>query len=681
MKLKSINNKNLYALASFILPLLVYSLTAARTITSYGDNAELTTAAFNLDAAHPPGYPLYIMLGKLFTSIPIGSIAFRVNLLSCTLAALTIFFIYKIFRKLGLPALSSLIASQIVALNYSLWLYSITAEKYALNNLFAVIIIYLTTLWAEKRKSKENKKATTILYLTAFIFGLAFSNHTSIILLAPGLFYVFWVLDRSIIYNKIIKLAPFFILGFTPFILLAYSANTPHYPIFGIIPNPSRIFAYITRVDYGGLFSAGPNLIPNIEGIRELFFYYSKLVFNCFTPVAPLLALYFAISSLIKKQTIFTSLSITLLSTVLLFPLFFLRRAGIADLHSQGVIERFALLGMLILGITFLLGLYQIISNYLPKKKEPIFRIITLTLAIILFVSNYSSVNKKNFFLSHNYALNILNQVEPNSIIFTSDDMTIFSLMYFVNAEKIKPDITLINTDFLEIVAYQKELITYWPELFQTGSIYSYDIARDIINTNQGKRPVYFVMLRDPYPLGFNGNPYYLTPMGLVLKADTSASIKTLKENSSVNYWNNYELSDLKKDYKDPFAKLAKHNYSFKAQVNTNIYYNAGCRPCAQQDISALSIISDNPQELQQMLSSQQLPKPQPIKESAQDYLISAEQYIAEAAGGSMLYLHRAIWDLQTAIELDPQNKKAKARLTEVFNSIGLYDLEKSTQE
>jgi hypothetical protein len=702
-------NENFYAVFSFILPLSIYTLTTARTITSYADSAELISAAFNLDAAHPPGYPLYILLGKLFTLIPLGSIAFRVNFLSCVLGALTIFFIYKIFQRLGLSALSSFIASQLLAFQYSFWLYSITAEVYSLNNLFAVILIYLSILWAQKTISKEskgfsnshgrtpeppfrarrpgvhtlarlnisqvrifggNQDTTRILYLLAFIFGLALSHHTSILLLAPGLFYVIWFVDRSVIFKKFTKLLFLFLLGFSPYIFLIYSSQTPHYPIFGNIPTPTRLIAYITRADYGGFFSAGPNISPDITGIRELSVFYFKLLFSRFTPIAPLLAFYFALSSLAKKQIIFRHLSITLFFSALFFPLFSLRKAGLADLHSQGVIERFALLGLLILGITFLLGLYWLISNYKLKKREPLFQITTLALVAFLLISNFSAVNKSNFNLSKNYALNILNQVEPDSIIFTSDDMTIFSLLYFVNAEEIKPNIILINTDFLENVAYQKEVKTYWPELFETDSTYSYDVARDIINKNQGKRPVYFVMLKDPYPLGFDGNPYYLNPMGLVLKADTSANLKTLNKDSLINYWNNYDLSGLERNFKDPFAQLAKKNYAFRAEVNTKIYYKAGCVSCAQQDISALSTFSADPEKLKDSLSSLQLPQPQPTKNTAQNYLASAQEHLSQST--DLFYLHRAIWDLQRALELEPENQEARTLLTELFASIGL---------
>lgn len=71
------------ALPSYIL----YVRTLAPTVTSE-DSGELITAAYTLGIAHPPGYPLWCILGKLFSLIPLGNVAWRVNLL-CNRSPLT----------------------------------------------------------------------------------------------------------------------------------------------------------------------------------------------------------------------------------------------------------------------------------------------------------------------------------------------------------------------------------------------------------------------------------------------------------------------------------------------------------------------------------------------------------------------------------------------------------------
>src|SRR5437773_12012328 len=68
---------------------VLYFLTAARDIV-VGDSPELTMAAAILGVAHPPGYPLFTMLGHIFSLLPLGPIPFRVNLLSVICDALTV---------------------------------------------------------------------------------------------------------------------------------------------------------------------------------------------------------------------------------------------------------------------------------------------------------------------------------------------------------------------------------------------------------------------------------------------------------------------------------------------------------------------------------------------------------------------------------------------------------------
>src|SRR5207237_5690111 len=78
---------------------VLYFLTAARYII-VGDSPELITAAATLGVAHPPGYPLFTMLGHLFALIPFGSIPFRVNLLSVVCDAVAVGAVYWIGWRL-----------------------------------------------------------------------------------------------------------------------------------------------------------------------------------------------------------------------------------------------------------------------------------------------------------------------------------------------------------------------------------------------------------------------------------------------------------------------------------------------------------------------------------------------------------------------------------------------------
>lgn len=78
--------RKLGSLIACLLPLVIYILTLCREIF-FTDGGELAAAAATLGIAHPPGYPLFTLLGRLLTLLPISTIAFRIGLLSALSAA------------------------------------------------------------------------------------------------------------------------------------------------------------------------------------------------------------------------------------------------------------------------------------------------------------------------------------------------------------------------------------------------------------------------------------------------------------------------------------------------------------------------------------------------------------------------------------------------------------------
>ena len=94
---------------SFLLPFAVYVRTLAPTV--YGlDSAELTTGAYCLGLVHVPGYPLYLLIGHLFTRLPIGNVGYRMNLMSAFFGALAVALFYLVLVRLCRRPLAALSA-------------------------------------------------------------------------------------------------------------------------------------------------------------------------------------------------------------------------------------------------------------------------------------------------------------------------------------------------------------------------------------------------------------------------------------------------------------------------------------------------------------------------------------------------------------------------------------------
>jgi hypothetical protein len=205
------------------LAFLVYLPTLAPTV--YGlDSAHLTNAAYTLGLVHPPGYPLYLLLGHLFTRLPFGDVGYRMNLMSACFGALAIGLHYLLLLKLTHRPLASLAAALLLAYSFVFWSTSVMAEVYTLHVFLMIGLILAALAWQEQQCARW-------LYLLAFVFGLSLTNHLATMLLAPGLLY--WLLAANAGQfrqpRRLLALLALFVLGFSLYLYLPlrYAAQPP----------------------------------------------------------------------------------------------------------------------------------------------------------------------------------------------------------------------------------------------------------------------------------------------------------------------------------------------------------------------------------------------------------------------------------------------------------------------
>jgi len=146
----------------------------------WGDSSELTTAAYRLGIAHSPGYPLYVMLGKVFTLLPFGSVAVRVNLMSAVWGAVAVALVYLLGRQLGGIRRAGLLAAMAAAFGSSWWQQSTRAEVYTLHLALLAAALLLVLAWRSKGEQ-------TLLRWAAVPVGLGLAHHPMMLLAIPGL--------------------------------------------------------------------------------------------------------------------------------------------------------------------------------------------------------------------------------------------------------------------------------------------------------------------------------------------------------------------------------------------------------------------------------------------------------------------------------------------------------------
>ena len=155
----------------------VYFYTLGPTITGE-DSGELVTAAYHLGIAHPPGYPIWCLLGKLFTCVPHGTIAWRVNFMSAFFGAATVFLVTLLVIKLTRNRLAGVAAALALAFSGEFWEQSVIAEVYSLNAFFVAACVFFLVLWYQRRND-------LILVAFAAVYGLSLCNHNTMHFLPP----------------------------------------------------------------------------------------------------------------------------------------------------------------------------------------------------------------------------------------------------------------------------------------------------------------------------------------------------------------------------------------------------------------------------------------------------------------------------------------------------------------
>lgn len=165
-------------LLAFAVPFGVYLATAAPTVYNL-DSAELSTAAYTGGILRATGYPLYLLLGRFWSRLPIGDVGWRMNLLSAVCGALTILLAYRLLRRFGVGPWASVGALGLLAASRYFWAMSLIAEVYTLHTALIAGVILLLVRWGESPTPGR-------LALATFAVGLASGNHVATVLLAPG---------------------------------------------------------------------------------------------------------------------------------------------------------------------------------------------------------------------------------------------------------------------------------------------------------------------------------------------------------------------------------------------------------------------------------------------------------------------------------------------------------------
>ncbi|MCP4727597.1 MAG: DUF2723 domain-containing protein, partial [bacterium] len=210
-----LDNNRIGALITFGISLIVYTITTSPAVP-FWDCGEFIASSVTMGVPHPPGAPLYLLAGKVFSYLPFPSdMAHKFNILAGIVSALTIMFLYLIIVRLikefvkednSLESkLKIYFAAGIGALTYAFtdtfWFNATEAEVYSISMLGVSMVMWFTLLWMDNYKELKSLK---YLILISYLLGLSIGVHLLSFLVVPTIVILIYFHDKDMFMNLVV---------------------------------------------------------------------------------------------------------------------------------------------------------------------------------------------------------------------------------------------------------------------------------------------------------------------------------------------------------------------------------------------------------------------------------------------------------------------------------------------
>jgi hypothetical protein len=551
--------------------LLLYLITLAPS-TAMWDTSEYIAAAYTLGLPHPPGNPLFVLIGRVFAIIPLfgPNVATRINVLAalCSAVSAGMWFLITERVLVGWFPLrwqritGGVIAAVVGATAFTVWNQSVVNEKvYTVSLVGIAIISWLMIRWSD---DPDGRKADRILVLVAYILGLGYANHMGGMLAAPAAAVAVIVRRPRTILRWKLLLACFgaLVFGITPFAIQPIRAayNPPL--------NEGEPTACRTGLKFSCTFSKGtydafmynfnrgqygkPELgdrqAPFTAQVDMWWFYFKwqwlrdpqlkhQVAQGVLGGLFLVLGLFGAWVHFQRDRRSFWYFA-TYMLTVTLILIYYLnfkygssQSPELGDSVPREVRDRdyFYLWSFSAWGVWAALGLMYIWENLaalfgtvemryarqsvvLPSRESLLKTAPILLLAGIPLFTNLHTAPRRGQTYTRDFAHDLLNSVEPYGVLVTVGDNDTFPLWYAQEVEGIRKDVVVANTSLLNTDWYTRQLIR--------RPIFTYDAAKGpaVYRSTQWEKPT-VAPLKMTLDEADSVPPYWQIDKAMVFKA------------------------------------------------------------------------------------------------------------------------------------------------------------------
>ncbi len=458
-----------FSIASFFIPFIVYVTTLAPGLY-FIDTGELAAVCVKLGIAHPTGYPLFTILGSIFSKLPLGDYIYRLNIMCALLSSVTalVFYnmMYFILTELNLNKeqekstrfftdeknpLTAIIISfsgaMVLAFSSTFWNTSNSLEVYSLHVLLVVTVMFLFLKAGNSYVKGDNDLKHWLIF--AFILGLSFTNHLSTIFLSVGFLYLYFAVNgfSKMSFRKIFYMIVPFVLALSVYVYFFVRGDNT------VIAwgNPVTWDNFMRHVS-GKQFSVW--MFTSTGSASKQFSHFVNIYPKEFFYIPVIIAIFGIVETFLKQKRFFYF-------TLLLF-VFNILYAINYDIHD---IDTYFLLAFVVTSIWFALGLKFLFA----KMKISGLAAVSLSLIIPAFsiYGNYDENNLKNSHFVKEYTNNVFSSAREKSIIMSTQwDFWVSASFYEQYVHNIRPDVIVIDKELMRKSWYLKHLRDHYPELY-----------------------------------------------------------------------------------------------------------------------------------------------------------------------------------------------------------------------
>jgi len=445
--------RNWTAFAVPVVTLVVYLFTLYPTV-GWVDCGEISAGCYMLNVLHPTGYPLFTLIGFLFSHIPLGTVVTRVNALSALCSSFAALFCFLVVLRLTRSQIAGIVTAALFAFSFTVWDNSVDADVFGLTALYVSLTVYLLTRLGETSRkpsaspTPDPRPPTPPLLLLPYLLGLALTNHMSFASTFVGALVCLLVMFRREVLKPgtLLPLTLMFLLGVTPYLFLLVRSQAQPLVNWGNAHNLQRLIWHMTGKQYQvWMFS-----LPFADIMKNLGRALGALGQELYFVLIPV-AVWGAWRLKKQRQEVFW-----LLAVIFVLNLVYAVNYSIPDIQSYYI--PFMTSAFIFTGI----GLVDLIRRL---KRVPQFAF--LLLAILPLAVNLRRAGAQGNYISEDFGRNHLISASDSAIVMTTNWDIYSPAFYLRQINRERPDLCMIDKELLRRTWYFQSLQREYPWLVE----------------------------------------------------------------------------------------------------------------------------------------------------------------------------------------------------------------------